>query len=370
MRNGIERRLYVAATSQNDGKTTCTLGFLNAFSSLAKSVGFIKPVGQRYVTVNGQQIDEDTVLVQKVCGLRCPLKDMSPIAIERDFTRRFLDDPDRILPTLQEAIRKSFAIAAQDNDLIVIEGTGHAGVGSVFDLCNARVAHMLNAKVVIVTLGGIGRPVDEITLNRTLFEKEGAPVVGVVANKIVPEKLEQTRRYLAKSLARQGLTLLGAIPYMPRLTWPTVQQVVEALDAQVLNGRPCLANEIAQILIGAMTPHNALKYVRDKALLIVPGDRDDVVLAAVTTDLLRQDIKLSGIVLTGGLQLAEQTMDLVSRTHIPVLAVETPTYDAASAIHDLTVKIQETDAEKIQLATSLVRDHVDIETLWAALSCS
>ena len=129
MNNGSERRLFVAATSQNDGKTTCTLGFLDAYRKRAKSVGFIKPVGQRYVLVDGQTIDEDTVLVQQACSLRCPLKDMSPVAIERNFTRRFLDDPAGITPRLIHSIESSFAIAAKDNDLVVIEGTGHAGLG-------------------------------------------------------------------------------------------------------------------------------------------------------------------------------------------------------------------------------------------------
>ncbi|MEI6564078.1 MAG: AAA family ATPase [bacterium] len=368
MLNGIEKRLFIAATSQNDGKTTCTLGVLDAYRNLSKSVGFIKPVGQRYVLIDGQTIDEDTVLVQQVCDLRCPLKDMSPVAIERNFTRQFLDDPAGVTPRLRHSIEASFAIAAQNNDLVVIEGTGHAGVGSVFDLNNARVAQMLKAKVVIVTLGGIGRPVDEIALNQTLFEKENVEVIGVIANKIQPEKLEQTREYLTKAFARRGLKLLGAIPYSPKLTWPTVDQVAKAIHATVLNGRQCLSNKVADIVVGAMTAHNAIKFIKNQALLIVPGDRDDVVLAAAITDLLRKDIQLSGIVLTGGMQLAAQTRELIMRTHIPVLVVDMPTYEATSLLHDITVKICETDEEKIQLATSLVRQYVELDLLWTLLS--
>ena len=368
MLNKSEKRLFVAATSQNDGKTTCTLGFLDAYRSAAKSVGFIKPVGQRYVQVNGQNIDEDSVLVQEVCGLHCPLKDMSPVAIERNFTRQFLDDPEEVTPRLRRSIEESFAAAAKDNDLVVIEGTGHAGVGSVFDLSNARVARMLKAKAVIVTLGGIGRPADEIALNHTLFEKENVPVIGVVANKIQPEKLEQTRDYMAKALARRGLTLLGAIPFTPQLAWPTIEQVAAALKAKVLNGHDRLSNKVTSITVGAMTAHNAIKYIKDEALLVVPGDRDEVVLAAITNDLLRQEIGLAGIILTGGMQLAAQTMLLVLRTHIPILAVSTPTYETCSILNDITVKIHGTDKEKIQLANSLVRKYVDLDKLWELLS--
>jgi len=364
---GTEKRLFVAATSQNDGKTTCTLGFLDAYRNRSKAVGFIKPVGQRYVLVNGQTIDEDTVLIQQACNLQCPLKDMSPIAIERNFTRQFLDDPEGVTPRLKQAIETSYAIAAKGNDLVVIEGTGHAGVGSVFDLNNARVAHMLNAKVVIVTLGGIGRPVDEIALNQTLFEKENVEIIGVVANKIQPDKLEQTRDYLTKAFKRRGLKLLGAIPYSPQLTWPTVEQVAKAIHATVLNGRQCLSNKIAGIAVGAMTAHNAIKYITDQSLLVVPGDRDDVVLAAAITDLLRKDIHLAGIILTGGMQLAAQTRELIMRTHIPVLVVDMPTYEATSVLHNITVKICENDGEKIQLATSLVQRYVDLDLLWNSL---
>ena len=367
MKNGIERRLFIAATSQNDGKTTCSLGLVGGFSHLAQSVGFIKPVGQRYLTIDGQHIDEDSVLLQRVWGLNCPLKDMSPVAIGRNFTRRYLDNPAGIYPKLEKAIRRSFEITAEDNDLVIIEGTGHAGVGSVFDLSNAKVARMLNAKVVIVSRGGIGGPVDQIAINQTLFEKEGVPVIGVVANKVAPDKLEQTRDYLTKALQRQGLELLGVIPYTCRLTWPNIGNIAEFLGAEVLNGEDHLTNEVAEIVVGAMTPHNAVQFLTNGSLLIVPGDRDDIVLAAVTMELLRKDLKISGIVLTGDLRLAPQILDLVCRTHIPLLAVKLPTYDTASKINDITVKIMEMDTDKIQLVTALVKKYVDVDKLWSFL---
>lgn len=368
MKSGSERKLYIAATRQNDGKTTCSLGFLAAYRQRGHKVGFIKPVGQRFVMVEGQSIDEDTVLVQNVCSLQCPLKDMSPIAIERNFTRQFLDDPVGLRPKLVQAIHHSYGIAAEGNDLVVIEGTGHAGVGSVFDMNNAQVAAMLKAKVVVVTSGGIGRPIDEFTLNQTLFEKEGVEVLGAVANKVQPDKLAQTREYLEKAFARRGVKLLGAIPHAPNLTWPTMQQVAEAIDAKVLNGRQFLSNSVSQIVVGAMTAHNAIKFIRKDALLVVPGDRDDVILAAATADLLRQDLHLSGIVLTGGLQLAPQTRELIMRTHIPVLVVDMTTYETASEIHDITVKICSSDEDKINTAISLVREHVDLDAVWGALA--
>jgi len=367
MKNSRMRRLFVAATNQNDGKTSCSLGFVKGFEGLASSVGFIKPVGQRYITAEDQQVDEDAWLIKQACKMQCPVKLMNPIVIPQYFTRQYLEDPEGTHPQLVEAIQCSFAELSAGKDLMVIEGTGHAGVGSVFDLSNARVAKLLEAKVVIVTLGGIGQPVDEVAVNLSLFEKENVKVIGVIANKVLPAKLEQTKYYLSRAMERLGLPLLGVIPYTPRLAWPTVQQVVDGLHAQVLNGHDRLANPIAHMIIGAMTPHNALTYLVDQTLLIVPGDRDDIVLAALTMDLLRKDIKLSGILFTGGLQPQPQTMDMVCRTDIPVMMVETRTYEATTLIHDISVKITISDEEKIKLAVNNLRENVDLEDLWQAL---
>jgi BioD-like phosphotransacetylase family protein len=124
---------------------------------------------------------------------------------------------------------------------------------------------------------------------------------------------------------------------------------------------------VAQTVICAMTPHNAVKYIQDKTLLLIPGDRDDLVFAAITTALLRKDVTISGIILTGGLQLAAPTRELLMRTDIPLLAMDRPTYEAATELHDITIKIQEGDREKVRLAGTLVAAHVDLERIWKML---
>ncbi len=139
------KRLFIAATRQNEGKTTLSLGLILVLKKRYKNIGFIKPVGQRYVQEGSIKVDEDSVLIERVCGTDCFLKDMSPIAIEKKFTREYLRHPDP--NKLAGEIQASFAKVAKGRDLVIIEGTGHAGVGSVFDLSNARVAELLDAPV-------------------------------------------------------------------------------------------------------------------------------------------------------------------------------------------------------------------------------
>src|SRR5947209_2746800 len=186
--NSITPRLFIAATRQNDGKTTTSLGLLAAIQRRYPRVGYIKPVGQRFVEIAEHKIDEDTVLMDKVYKLNCPLVDMSPIAVEPDFTRRYLQSSN--YDALVKTIQKAFDRVAWEKDFVLCEGSGHAGVGSVFDLSNARVAKLLGAKVIIVTQGGIGKPIDEVSLNQALFEREGVEVVGVILNKVLGQKVD------------------------------------------------------------------------------------------------------------------------------------------------------------------------------------
>src|SRR3954454_17605069 len=243
-------RLFIAATRQNEGKTTTSLGLLSAIQKCHPRVGYIKPVGQRFVEIDEQKIDEDTVLMDRVYQLNCPLLDMSPIAVEPDFTRKYLESSN--YDALVKKIQKAFDRVAWEKDFVLCEGSGHAGVGSVFDLSNARVAKLLGAKVVIVTQGGIGKPIDEVALNQALFEKEGVEIIGVILNKVVEEKVSYVADFARRGLKRKGLDLLGVIPHRRLLSNPTVELIRDELNAESLNCARNPNNLIDDVVVGAM----------------------------------------------------------------------------------------------------------------------
>src|SRR4249920_3440358 len=223
--NEVTPRVFIAATRQNDGKTTTSLGLISALQKKYPRVGYIKPVGQRFVEIEEQKIDEDTVLMDSVYQLNCPLLDMSPIAVEPDFTRKYLQSSNR--EALVKRIEKAFDRVAWEKDFVLCEGSGHAGVGSVFDLSNAQVAKILKARVVIVSRGGIGRPIDEVAINKALFDKEGVEIIGVIINKVLGAKVDYITDFARKGFKRKGLDLLGVIPHQPMLSSPTLDLIRE-----------------------------------------------------------------------------------------------------------------------------------------------
>ena len=361
------KRIFVAATRMNEGKTTTCLGLFAALQSLYPRVGFIKPIGQRFVQVEGVSIDEDSVLLDTIYHVRVPIESMSPVTIDGKFTRRFLTDPEGTLPGLIDRICRAFDRVSWEKDFTIIEGTGHAGVGSVFDLSNARVARLLEAKVILVSSGGIGRPIDEIAMNKALFDREGVEVIGAVVNKVEPDKLAFIAEYAGRGLARLGVPLLGVLPIRKALSAPNLTQIVEEIGGRWLNGRDTGASErIEQVVIGAMTAKGVVDALRPGVLLVMPGDRDDLLFATMSTAGLSGRKVVSGIVLTGHMLPHPRLLELLGQTPIPVVAVQDEPYDVASKINNMTIKTQPQDADKIPIIKQLVMDHVDLQKLLAS----
>ena len=357
------KKVFIAATKQNDGKTTVSLGLIYNFQERFKKVGFIKPIGQRYLEEQGMKIDEDSILIEEVCGIKCGLKDMSPIAVEKGFTERYIEHPER--RSITDKIKKSYRRVSKGQELVIVEGTGHAGVGSVFDHSNAAVARLLGCKVIIISSGGVGRPIDEVVLNKALFEKEGVKVLGVIVNKVLPSKFDKINRFVRKGLTRKGIPVLGVIPHTPLLALPTIEQILEETDFEVFCGKEYLEQYISSVIVGAMQPKDAMRYIVEDTLLITPGDREDMIEAALGCFYGNDDtkLKISGIILSGGITPRQEAVSLLEKARIPVLIAKEDTYDVATTVHDLTVKIRPRDTVKVATAVKLIKDHVDLKTI-------
>ncbi len=262
------RQLYLAATGMNRGKTTVALGLLAALAHRKLDIGFTKPVGQRYAIVDGQPADEDAILMRSALSLGDALTLMSPVHIPRGFTKAYIRG--EVTPDLPARIRRAHATLAERHDLLLIEGTGHAGVGSVIGLSNAQVARMLKAPAAIVAEAGVGRPIDEIVLNRALFARHGVEVAGAIINKVDVDAHPSLPGVLRDGLARHGIELLGMLPYRPLLSNPTLSMLVEQVKGELLSEPDDPDRPIEHVAIGAMQPRHLIERIGPGSLLDHP----------------------------------------------------------------------------------------------------
>jgi hypothetical protein len=362
------RHLYLAATGQNRGKTTTSLGLVHAFLDAGVRAGFTKPVGQRAVTdASGLPADEDAVLMKAVFGLTDPNDVMSPVHIPRGFTKAYI--AGEVTDDLGARIQRAHAILAQTKELVLIEGTGHAGVGAVIGLSNAVVAGLLGAPAVIVSEGGVGRPIDEIVLNAALFEKHGVAVAGAIVNKVDLVAQPGIKAVLERGLARHGISLLGVIPYRPLLSNPSLAMILEGTQAELLNRGPDLDAVIGGISVAAMEPHHVLQHVADRRIVIVTGDREDVIVAlsrAHRAEMRRPAVmrgeaapSMLGFVLSG-YRPRPAVVDEIRRADLFACFLDEDAYMVASDVHDLLVKTHPADREKIATIKAVVGEALDV----------
>jgi len=356
--NATTPRLFIAATEQNAGKTTTSLGLYAALRKDFKNIGFIKPVGQRFVEVEGKQIDEDSVLIRDTFGTEVPIEDMSPIAVEPQFTRRYINHANH--DTLVRRIQHSFDRAAWEKDFTIIEGTGHAGVGSVFDLSNARVASILKSKVLLITPAGIGRPIDEAALNKSLFDKENVEVIGVVMNKVLADRMDSIADIARRGFERLGLELLGMIPRERMLAQPTLDQICSNIRGEFFHGKKRSRKRIDKAIIGAVSSKSILNGVEEDSLLIIPGDREDAIRTVIERSQEKDSGPFCGLILSDNLLPREELAALIRQSTLPVIISKLDSYIIASRIHSMTVKTLPGDTEKIDRIQSLVDTHVNI----------
>ncbi len=361
--NTNTKRIFVAATRMNDGKTTTCLGLFSALLARYKKVGFIKPVGQRFVQVAGHQVDEDSYLFDTIYQVHVPIESMSPVTIDGTFTRRFLKKPEEMLAQLEDKICRAFDRVSWEKNFTLIEGTGHAGVGSVFDLSNARVAKLLKAKVILVSPGGIGRPIDEIALNKALFDKIGVEVIGAILNKVEPDKMDLVHEYAGLGLKRLGVPLLGVLPVQKMLSLPSLAQIAEEIDGRWINGKNQGAKQrVARVVVGAMTAKGVVDYLQPGVLIITPGDRDDIILAAISSARIAgSGTAIAGMILTNDIPPHPKLLELLAQTEIPVITAKGESYTITSKINSMTVKTQPQDTDKIPVIKKLIMDHVDLD---------
>jgi BioD-like phosphotransacetylase family protein len=157
--------------------------------------------------------------------------------------------------------------------------------------------------------------------------------------------------------------LIGVLPYRPLLSNPTLAMVLEGVHGETIHPGPDLDQVIGGVAIGAMEPEHMLQRVGPRSLVIVPGDRTDVIRAIVGAHADDGDNGEGplGLVLTGGYRPAQAVLDAIRRANVFATLVPEDTYKVASEVHDLLVKTHVSDAGKIAEIKALVWEYLFID---------
>ncbi len=365
----IMRNIFISASGQHVGKTTTTLGLVSNLRKMGYNTGYCKPVGQQFVDVNGAIADKDAVLFADVIGFRVVPEWHSPVVIGPGVTRQYLDDPTQF--HFQEQILAAARSLDPLYDIVVYEGTGHPGVGSITDVSNAQVAKLLNCGTILVVEGGIGRTIDRLNLCRAIFKEQDVPIVGVIVNKVEISKKEEVTHYVGKALDQMGIPLMGVIPYDKTLLFPILETIRQAVDGSCILNEDRLNNRVEDIVAGSLVDIEEFNTF-ENILLVVSFKR---VKEAVKKIKQISKIKklalspLSGVIVTGdGRHAKWHTEEDLCHPYfvehqIPVIATLLDTYGSVLKVNRIEVKINTQTPWKVARAIELIRKHLHFDQL-------
>lgn len=364
------------------GLTSACLGLIHALDCLGSKAGFLKPFVQ--TELNGSGADRSSALVGRTFNLNPPL------AIGQHQVERMLGDNQ--LDELLEKVISLHREAAAGKDMVVVEGVVPTGEASYAAQLNIGLAQALDAKVILVTSADIHNPevlADRIDMHARPFGGTGsARMLGAILMRVqglpansdqiplatdsslrltepLQQLIEQVQQF-SPLIGTAQFPLIGMVPFSNTLSVPRTVDVADVIGADWLNLGDAEQRRVQRTSLTARTVSNALPAFKPGTLIVTPGDRDDILVAAALCSM--NGVPLAGVLLTGGYQPSAAIVELCRpalKTGLPVLSVSTDSYETVSRLSQMSNEIPSDDSERAEQVTRFVSSHLDLDWLKA-----
>ncbi|WP_396667866.1 phosphate acetyltransferase [Microbacterium sp. R86528] len=370
----MAQSIFITSAEGHSGKSTVALGVLDALSAATPKVGVFRAIAR-------STLERDYVLEMLLAHDGVDLAYEECVGVTYDDVRA---DPEAALATIVERYK---AVQAQC-DAVVIVGSDYTDVGSPAELAfNARIAANLGAPVVLV-LGGraaqgqpeqlgssIPRTAAEMGQIASLALAElshgRAELFAVVANRADPEQMDATVSAInqaigASAFGRSEAVPIWTIPEDRILVSPSMRGVQRAVEGELLSGDPTLlTREALGVVVAGMSMVNVLPRLFDGAVVVIPADRTEVLLAALLANASGTFPSLAGIVLNGGFEVPEPVMQLLDGlgSSLPIITTDYGTYETTLRIMSTRGRLAADSRSRYDTALALFEQNVDTDEL-------
>ena len=364
------------------GLTSACLGLIHALDCLGIKSGFLRPFLQ--LETNGTGPDRSSALIGRTFNLN------PPPAISQHQVERMLGDNQ--LDELLEQVVSLHRQAGQDKSIVVVEGVVPTGEASYATQLNMALAQALDAQVILVTTADMANPeslADRIDMHLRPFGGAASTrTVGTILMRVkglpsdeplIPLATDNTLRLteplhdlvqkvqpFSQLVGTAQFPIIGLVPFSNVLSVPRTLDVAEAIGADWLNIGEAKTRRVQRSTLTARTVSNALASFKPGTLIVTPGDRDDLLVAAALSTM--NGMPLAGILLTGGYMPSQEIIELCRpalKTGLPVLSVDTDSFEAVTRLSKMSTEIPGDDLERAEQVTRFVSSHIDLEWLKA-----
>ncbi|WGH77002.1 phosphate acetyltransferase [Tenacibaculum tangerinum] len=356
----MNKAIYIAASEANSGKSMLSLGLMHILLHNKPKVAYFRPIIDN--PINGKR-DNHINTVLNYFNLKSNYDDA--YAFTRSELIKALSDEkeDEIINTIIEKYKK----LEEEHDFVIVEGTDFSDHGAIIEMdLNVLIAKNLGIPVIIVS-GGVGKTLDEfvegLRLTYDSFDNKDVEVIAVIANKVQEKNIPTVLKEVGANLPAS--VFINAIPVYKKLNNPTIKEISNAINAEVLFGTASLNNTTGDIKVGAMQLANFLSYLSDECVVITPSDRSDILLGTLQANISNNYPSIAGIILTGGIDLNPTVVQLIEGLEkvIPILKVDEATFKIASKVGSIRSHIYAENKDKIKMSINIFEKYIDIEAL-------
>lgn len=354
------KTVFIASTEPHSGKSIVSIGLVNMLLGKAQKIGYYKPI------ISHNQLEDKDNHIHTILNyfdLPMTFNDTFAFTWQQAMQQMETESQGEMIDTI---IRK-FKYLENKYDFTIVEGSDYLGEGSAFEFeINVQIAKNLRAPAIIV-VSGEGKSTAQV-VNGALtaihnFEAREIKVLALVANKVNADSAKDIEDLLKQQLSSE--ILLAVIPEDKGLQSPTMKEIYQKLNGKLLFGEEYLGNQADNFVTGAMQVPNFLNYIRENVVIITPGDRGDIIISALQANLSTSYPKVAGIILTAGYEPEEPITRLINglQTIVPIIAVETGTFQTSNEVGAIRSKITSDNTRKIQLAIDTFNRCIDTSEL-------
>ncbi len=358
----MNKAIYLTTIEPQSGKSLISVGLMHELLGRTSKVAYFRPIIDDL-----PEGEKDNHIETAIQHFKLSLKYEEAYALKMSEVVKMKNE-GRDSDVMEKIIKKYKKLESRC-DLILIEGsdfTGKEGSTIEFSL-NVDIASNLSVPVILVG-SGIGKTMDEFVNSMRLaydsFVERGVEVIAIIANKILKKNTKTVVKALQKAIP--GNVHINAIHRESQLIHPNVREIVEHFGSDVIAGNEFLDKSIKHILVGAMQLRHFLPTIKDKSLVIVPGDRADIILGSLQANRSANYPNISGIVLSGGLKPEKPVLRLLEGIDpkVPIFSVKENTYEVAGIIAHFHSKIQAGDTRKVLESIRLFKKYVPTEEIF------
>ncbi len=356
----MTQKIYIAGGEVSGGKSLMMLGMMDFLTQRVQKTGFFKPIIDSEDTP-----DPDIDFVLSRYKLDFPNELM--YGCTADKARELINCGK--YDDLQKIILNKFRDLEKLCDVILCKGTDYKYISPAMEFeLNISLANNLGCQVLFVVNGqaaDIRLVLDKTTTVLDSLKERQCDVLAMIVCRVAPVILGEVNDKLHQ-VVEENIPFY-IVPESGILSKPTMGNIAQALNAEHVSGEEeWLHRQISNYKVAAMELPNFLDYIESDSLIIVPGDRADIVLGSILSYPSTSYPRIAGLLLTGGLRLADPVFRLIEgleKFPVPILRVKTDTFTTAMNVNALSGVMSADDQRKIAAALGILDASIDFHNL-------